>query len=130
MNWNIKKVSLGLFCIYIAAVTLLCIIHTNNIPELPQRFLGIPTDKIAHFLMFLPFVILAYMSFMPTEKGTWRKLAVMGIFLLLGCIFAFATEKIQATTEYRSYEALDLLADGTGLICGSLITLVHIIKTR
>ena len=65
-----------------------------------------------------------------TEKGLLRKLSVLGIFLLLGFIFAFATEKLQATTAYRSYEILDLMADGTGLICGSLITLVYILKKR
>lgn len=127
---NIKRISLVLFCVYITAVILLCIIRTNNIPELPPSFLGIPIDKVAHFLMFLPFVILSYSSFSPTEKGFLRKLSVLGIFLLLGFIFAFATEKLQATTAYRSYEVLDLVADGAGLICGSIITLGYIIKKR
>lgn len=127
---NIKRISLVLFCVYITAVILLCIIRTNNIPELPPSFLGIPIDKVAHFLMFLPFVILSYSSFSPTEKGFLRKLSVLGIFLLLGFIFAFATEKLQATTGYRSYEVLDLVADGAGLICGSIITLGYIIKKR
>ena len=127
---NIKKISLGLFCIYIIAVVLLCVIHTSSIPELPKSIFGIPFDKIAHFIMFLPFVILSYASFMPERPGLARKLAVLAIFLLLGCIFAFSTEKLQAMTAYRSYEVLDLMADATGLACGSLITLAYIIKTR
>ena len=127
---NIKRISLVLFCVYISAVILLCVIHTNNIPVLPPSFLGIPIDKVAHFIMFLPFVVLSYTSFSPTEKGILRKLAVLGIFLLLGGIFAFATEKLQATTSYRAYEVLDLVADSAGLVCGSLITLGYIIKKR
>ena len=91
MEKKIKRISLYLFCIYIIAVILLCIIQTDSIPDLPQSFLGIPIDKIAHFIMFLPFVILGYTSFMPTEKGTLRKLSVLGIFFLVGCIFAFIT---------------------------------------
>ena len=127
---SIKKISLCLFCIYIIAVVLLCVIHTSSIPELPKTIFGIPFDKIAHFIMFLPFVILSYSSFAPEGKGTGRKLAVLAIFLLLGCIFAFSTEKLQAMTAYRSYEIMDLAADATGLVCGTLITFAYIIKTR
>lgn len=130
MTRSIKRISFVLFCVYITAVILLCVIRTNSIPELPQSFLGIPIDKVAHFIMFLPFVILSYSSFSPTEKGFWRKLSVLGIFLMLGFVFAFATEKLQATTAYRSYEILDLVADGTGLIGGSLITLIYLLKKR
>ena len=127
---NIRKASRSLFCVYIVAVVLLCVIHTSNIPELPKSFFGIPIDKIAHFIMFLPFVILSYTSFAPEGKGIGRKIAVLAILLLLGCIFAFSTEKLQAMTAYRSYEIMDMVADATGLACGSLITLAYIIKTR
>ena len=80
--------------------------------------------------MFLPFIILSYSSFAPEGKGLARKLAVLSTLLLLGCIFAFSTEKLQAMTAYRSYEVLDLAADATGLACGTLVTLAYIIKTR
>lgn len=130
MEKKIKRISLYLFCIYIIAVILLCVIQTDGLPDLPQSFLGIPIDKIAHFIMFLPFVILGYTSFMPTEKGTLRKLSVLGIFFLVGCIFAFSTERLQAMTAHRSYEILDMAADGIGLICGSLVTLAYILKTH
>ena len=127
---NIKKISLGLFCVYIIAVILLCVIHTSSIPELPKSIFGIPLDKIAHFIMFLPFIILSYSSFAPEGKGLARKIAVLSTLLLLGSIFAFSTEKLQAMTAYRSYEVLDLAADATGLVCGTLVTLAYIIKTR
>jgi VanZ family protein len=129
MEKKIKKISLALFCVYVIAVILLCVIKTEDLPELPKLFLGIPLDKIAHFIMFFPFIILGYVSFMPTEKGLWRRLAVLGTLLTLGCIFAFATEKVQAMTAYRSYEILDMAADSIGLLGGTAITLVYIIKT-
>ena len=127
---QIKRISLVLFCIYIIAVIALCVIKTDDLPELPKYFLGIPFDKIAHFIMFFPFIILGYASFMPTEKGIWRKITVLGIILLVGCVFAFSTEKIQAMTAYRSYEILDMAADSTGLLIGTLLTLTYIVKTN
>lgn len=130
MEKKIKRISLALFCIYILAVVALCVIQTEELPELPKYFLGIPFDKIAHFIMFLPFVILGYTAFMPIEKGILRKIAVLGIFLVTGCVFAFSTEKLQAMTAYRSYEITDMAADASGLLFGFLITLVYIVKTN
>ena len=130
MEKKIKRISLALFCIYILAVVALCVIQTEELPELPKYFLGIPFDKIAHFIMFLPFVILGYTAFMPIEKGILRKIAVLGIFVVTGCVFAFSTEKLQAMTAYRSYEITDMAADASGLLFGFLITLVYIVKTN
>ena len=95
MEKKIKRISIALFCIYVIAVILLCVIKTDDIPELPKMFLGIPFDKIAHFIMFLPFVILGYASFMPKEKGVMRKLVVLGTMLILGFAFAVSTERLQ-----------------------------------
>ena len=130
MEKKIKRISLVLFCIYIIAVVALCVIKTNDLPELPKYFLGIPFDKIAHFIMFFPFIILGYASFSPTGKNLWKKVSILGIMLIVGCVFAFSTEKLQAMTSYRSYEILDMAADSIGLLCGTLIILIYIITTR
>ena len=130
MTKYIKRIALALFCIYIIAVIALCVIQTDELPELPKYFLGIPFDKIAHFIMFFPFIILGYAAFMPAENGLWKKISVLGIILLVGCVFAISTEKLQAMTGYRSYEILDMAADSIGLIIGTLITLIYIIKTN
>ena len=130
MNKNAKKISLGLFCTYVAAVMLLCVIKTDSLPELPKFYLGIPLDKIMHFAMFLPFPILGYMAFYPTEKGCMREFAVLGIMFLLGVGFAFATERLQAMTDYRSYEINDMLADLIGIATGAIIGIIIILKRR
>lgn len=130
MEKKIKRISIALFCIYVIAVILLCVIKTDDIPELPKMFLGIPFDKIAHFIMFLPFVILGYAAVMPKEKGVMRKLVVLGTMLILGFAFAVSTERLQAITDYRSYEILDMAADCLGLVIGSLLTLGFIVKTN
>lgn len=127
---NIKRISSVLFCIYILAVTALCLIHTDNMPELPRSIFGIPLDKVVHFIMFLPFMILGYSTFHPINKSLFRKLAVLGILFILGCTFALATERLQAMTTYRSYELTDLTADCSAIAVGTLIILAYIIKTH
>lgn len=126
---NYRKISLILFCIYVIAVISLCVIHTEGLPELPKYFLGIPIDKVAHFVMFFPYIILGYSAFYPTQKGRWRKFAVLGIIYLTGITFAFATERLQAATSYRAYELLDMAADNVGLLAGGVIIIFFILKT-
>ena len=52
-----------LFFLYLAAVAFLCFMHVDKLPDVQKFIFGIPTDKIAHFLMFLPFPILAYLAY-------------------------------------------------------------------
>ena len=125
---KLKHIFLGLFCIYLAAVVLLCVISTQNIPELPKSVLGIPMDKMTHFVMFLPFPILGYMAFRPDCKGIWRNFAVLGILCMIGLGFAFSTERLQSMTAYRSYELADMAADSAGIIAGSLMVTVQILR--
>ena len=126
-----KHLSLIFFCIYITAVVLMCVIRTDSLPELPKTFLGIPLDKIMHFVMFLPFPILGYMAFVPAEKGIWRNLAVTAILCTLGFGFAFGTERLQAMTAYRSCESADLIADTIGIAVGAVTAAIAIfIKSR
>ena len=82
---------------------------------------GIGVDKFVHFLMFLPFPILAYYSFSKEAKF---------VILLAGCIFALATECVQGMSEYRSFELGALAADMLGLISGSTITLIIYKRTN
>lgn len=130
MGKNFKRIAFVLFCIYIIAVVLLCVIHTDNMPELPKYFLGIPMDKVAHFIMFCPFAVLGYCAFYPTRTEFWRKLAVLGILIILGCVFAYSTERLQAMTSYRSYELIDMAADGIGIISGAVGTLIYLLTKR
>ena len=126
MTNRFKKISTILFCIYVVAVVLLCIIKTDSLPELPRNIFGIPLDKLTHFTMFFPFPILGYCAFYPTAEGYWRKAAVLAILFIIGCAFALSTERLQAMTSYRSCELLDMVADGVGLLAGSLTTLIYI----
>ena len=48
-----------LFLLYLGAIALLCFMHVDKLPDVQKFIFGIPTDKIVHFGMFLPFPILA-----------------------------------------------------------------------
>ena len=81
-----------------------------------QKFIfGIPTDKIAHFLMFLPFPILAYLAYDHlTNKLSHAFLFALGT-LIFGLLLAYGTEYIQGKLPYRSMDIRDFKADALAI---------------
>lgn len=100
-----------LFFLYLLAVAFLCFMHVDKLPEVQKFFFGIPTDKLAHFLMFLPFPILAYLAY----DHLTNKLGHAALFalatLILGSLLAYGTEYIQGKLPYRSMDINDFKAD-------------------
>lgn len=114
--------------IYLAVLSFLCFYSFDGFPSVPTSFLGIQTDKIVHFCMFLPFPVLAYLSLGKRFKTPWR--SVWGIFLIfvIGCIIAGATEIIQGFTPDRVPDPLDFKADSIALaLCSFLVFIFNII---
>lgn len=126
---NIKKISMVLFCLYILAVCILCFMKPDDLPQVERTFFGIPLDKVAHFLMFLPFTILSGLSFVHKGCSLPKGLAVIAILFIVGAGTAYGTEVIQAQTGYRAYEIGDYLADLTGLGTGTLLAALYLIFT-
>jgi VanZ family protein len=122
-----KQISLILFCLYIMAVAVLCFTQGEQLPELPNTWFGLPSDKVAHALMFFPFTILGYLSFTSEENSTLQKVAVLTVLIAVGCGMAYATESIQRVLGYRAYEISDMKADMAGLGLGALISIMFII---
>lgn len=122
-----KQISLILFCLYIMAVAVLCFTQGEQLPELPNTWFGLPSDKVAHALMFFPFTILGYLSFTSAENSTLQKVAVLTVLIAVGCGMAYATESIQRVLGYRAYEISDMKADMAGLGLGTLISIMFII---
>lgn len=121
-----RIISIFIFCLYIAAVAYLCFARPDDMPQLPQLWLELPADKVGHFLMFMPFPLLGYLTFEVNEMSVGRKLFLIAILIAFGAGLALGTEYIQARLEYRSSESSDLLADGIGLITGGIFTLIYI----
>lgn len=122
-----KQISLILFCLYIMAVAVLCFTQGEQLPELPNTWFGLPSDKVAHALMFFPFTILGYLSFTSEENSALQKVAVLTVLIAVGCGMAYATESIQRMLGYRAYEISDMKADMAGLGLGTIISIMFII---
>ena len=111
-----------LFFVYLATVAFLCFGRFDNVPEVEKYILGIPTDKIVHFLMFFPFPILAFLAFDRFTETWWSSvLWTLGTFVA-GALIAAGTEYGQARlTTWRSGDPLDLTADLLALGISSLL---------
>lgn len=125
---NRKTIYIGIFSLYLIAILTLCLIRPDSIPEIEKDFLfGIPIDKAAHFLMFLPFPILSSIPFMNDCKSMKINISLLAIFSILGAGFAFGTEVLQEFTRYRSRETADLIADIAGIATGSISATAYLI---
>ena len=116
-----------ILCCYFAVVLTLCLVKPQQIPTLDRTILGIPADKVAHFLMFLPYPAIAYIAFRPSEGRKWRHLLVLIAVFATGTALAMGTEQLQGLSQYRSYEITDFYADVLGMECSALLTALYII---
>ena len=131
MKANLKKISLALFCIYLVAVAALCFLRPSSLPEMNiKTFLGLPIDKVLHFLMFLPYPAIAYIAFRPENRRKWLHLLVLLAVFAAGIGLAMTTEKLQGLSEYRAYEVTDFYADILGMECCTIATALYIIFRR
>lgn len=113
-----------LFVLYLAAIAFLCLIHPQRLPEVSRFVLGIPTDKVAHFLMFLPFPVLAYLSFDKDTPKFWHSLVFILVVLAAGFGVAALTEYLQSLTPYRTADRADLMADTMALAVSSVTVFI------
>lgn len=119
------------FCIYLAAVALLCFIKPSSLPEVDiKTIFGLPLDKVLHFLMFLPYPILAGTVFISREQHILATFLTLLILAVTGIGVAYGTEIIQSHTGYRSYEIADFHADMIGIAAGTLLAAAYITYTR
>lgn len=120
----------ALLLVYLVCVLGLCLWHFQQMPSDPMFFLGIPADKYAHFLMFLPFPVLCRLS-LDFKDGKKRRRVISAVTVLAaGCIFAAATEYLQGLLPYRTAEKWDFLADVFGMALSTAIILVHDLRTE
>ena len=110
-----------LFLLYLIAVCVLCFGKFSGSSDLPKSLLGIPLDKIAHFLMFLPFPILSFFAFDKYTESTWKSLLFSTITCIAGCLLAAGTELVQSRLSYRSGDPNDFLADFSAILLGSIL---------
>jgi len=113
-----------LFLMYLVCIAFVCFMSSSSVPKMSVTLLGLPTDKIIHFLMFLPFPILFYLSFDHKKSGFLPSLGFATIALVLGCGIAAGTELIQGLLPTRAKDLYDFLADSSAVLCSSLLVLI------
>lgn len=122
---NKKLFHIFLLIAYLAVLGWLCFGNFNSVSTgLPLEILGIPTDKIFHFFMFLPFPLLCWLVFRGRSGKPWHSLALVLVFFGSGCLLAAGTELGQTLTAHRSGDPADFLADGIGIAVATVIALI------
>ena len=112
-----------LFLLYIAAVLCLCLLNlSDRTPELPEYFLGIPMDKIAHFLMYFAYPPLCWLMLTYNRQLKINPRHVFSTIFITGILFAAFTETAQGfLTTYRDPDPMDFVANITGIISATLL---------
>ncbi len=83
--------------------------------------MGIKLDKIAHFIMFIPYPFLAW-TLLSHNKTNLRLISKIVIIFISGAFLAAITELLQRyLTVSRDGDLLDSIADGVGIIVGILL---------
>lgn len=118
------------FLLYLAAVLYLCFGKFSDISSLGKHVLGIESDKVVHFLMFLPFPILFYMAFGWKTRNAWQSVLLAIAILALGSFIAAGTELVQDIIPYRASDFDDFKADFIALCISAAFTfLIDLSKT-
>lgn len=117
--------------LYLGAIAFLCFSELKGLPSIHKTFLGIPADKLVHFVMFFPFPWIAYNAVDRKPKRIADIIAGVVSVCSVGCILAGITEIIQGTLPYRSEDMLDFATDCIAIgLCGIMILAVDIVRFR
>jgi len=113
-----------LFYFYTIILVLLAILPINSIsPDSALNniyIISIRLDYLLHFAVFIPWVFLLWkmvgVSFSSNLQATL-------LYIILGLLFATANEAVQYLLPYRAFNINDLLANGLGVLLGSVLFL-------
>ncbi|MBQ0045074.1 MAG: VanZ family protein [Bacteroidales bacterium] len=117
-----------LLVVYLITVCYLCFWNFQPSTSVPWSIWGIPTDKIVHFLMFLPAAPLFYLS-LPEKwlPSVWAKILWLVATALAGAGVAAFTELGQAFTSYRTSDITDFWFDCYSIGGATVITMLCVI---
>ena len=112
----------ALFVVYIVAVLCLTLLDlSDKTPELPKYFLGIPMDKIAHFLMYFAYPVTGWLMLSYNKNIKIGQKYLFACIIISGLAFAAFTEIAQGLfTTYRESDPLDFVANTLGIFTGSI----------
>lgn len=109
---------------YLLAICFVCFESTGNLPSMQSSILGLPMDKVIHFMMFAPFPILAYLSFDHKPNKPGKSVLFIFLTILTGCAIGAATEIVQKILPTRAMDINDFYADAAAVVSVSVFVLV------
>ncbi len=112
-----------LFLLYVGMVLFFCFFNFSMPDlELPQYFLGIRIDRYFHFIMFLPYPFIGWLTYRYSRHvGRYKEFA-LSLTFVTGLVFAVFTELAQKyLLDARSGEFQDFIADFFGILVGTLV---------
>jgi len=113
-----------LMAVYLFGVAYLCFNNFKNLPDIDRTLFGYETDKVVHFLMFLPFPVIAACCFRKLPKNAISAILRTLDMCVIGCATAAFTELVQTRLVYRCGDFRDLKADLLALAAGGVIALI------
>lgn len=116
--------------IYIIVVGVICFAKFSSLPTVPGKFLGLDADKVVHFLLFVPFPMLAYFSFPLDRQHFLLTLGAIVLIFAIGAGIAGLTEYVQGRLPYRTMDINDYKADLLGLFFSSMLVFFIRVFTR
>lgn len=121
----------SLFFVYIIVILSIMIftINTENI-KTPDFIFGIGIDKIVHFIVFLPYPFLFWLTF--NKRFSRHGKFFLYVFIpFTGLLFAIITELLQSLNPSRDFDIFDILANILSVIFASLVlNVIHFINDR
>lgn len=113
-----------LFAIYIALVLFFCLFTFSNTGiNLSEYIFGIRADRIAHFIMFFPYPVSAWLALKENFRKNFPKYPVL-MLMLTGAALALTAEVLQKFNPARESDIYDLAANVAGIVAGTLLTLL------
>ncbi|GAB1373287.1 MAG: VanZ family protein [Bacteroidales bacterium] len=110
-----------LFIIYLALVFFFCLYSFKDTGvDLSSTIFGIRADRVAHFIMFFPYPLSAWLAVkkeLREKMGRFSHPVILGS----GILVAILAELLQSTTPTRDSDPFDLIANIAGLILASIL---------
>lgn len=119
-NFQFKR----LFYIYTILLILLAILPINGSnPDSAFNNIHIVSVRLDYLLHFAVFIPWAFLLWKMVGVSFSRDLQATLLYILLGLLFAIANETVQYLLPYRAFNINDLLANGLGVLLGSVLFL-------
>lgn len=120
----IKYTFRSLFLIYVIVVFFASLNSFKNTSiNLSVFILGIRADRLAHFVMFLPFPLAAWLAFGTSIKkyaGRWS----VPTLAFSGLLISTVTESLQALNPNRDFDYIDLIANYSAIFTGTIMVVL------